>query len=557
MLVEVGPGAIRLGEFQRAFGEILTQRDSGYGPDSASARRFLRTYIDKTLVEQMAADSIPWTPLLEHRARNLLENVMMQRLRQDRYGAYLYPSERDLRAIYDKGHTRYRFRAAPYRTAAEAEAAVRAVREGAVFERVAGQAAGGGEQGWQSVFTAPEAVIDALEKLQPNQVGGPVRVPGRFWVVQLLERAPNAERPEFDRVRNELARKFQIERGGIAIEDYHARLLSDYQYRTYMPEVLWLTRLLREATVHIPRRFIRADDDGPSRDPVPWPDCPIPQEDWSRAIASSSADTVSAILVLDDLMSKLQHTWPTFETPDDVLVLARDLMIDRIERAETWARGYDKDPDLQWEAKKRRGQIHTRQFYTRVVASRSRPTVEEARVWYEEHADEFREPARRRCLQVLVATWDEGLVAQRLLRETRDPARATAAARSALPGAQVSLPAGLTVTEGQVGGVLERQLFRHRDGEVTDPLPLGAGFVVLRVEEAWDGRTPPFEEVSTAVMERLGEQAADALFKVLLAQRREATRIVVHEQAWRRLEIRPPAAAAPAGGAAPAAGGGS
>ena len=56
MLVEVGPGFIRLGEFQRAFDEILAQRDSGYGPDSASARRFLRTYIDTTLVEQVAVD---------------------------------------------------------------------------------------------------------------------------------------------------------------------------------------------------------------------------------------------------------------------------------------------------------------------------------------------------------------------------------------------------------------------------------------------------------------------------------------------------------------------
>ena len=58
-----------LGEIQRAFDETR-QLGGEYGEDSLSARRFLDDYISKTLMEQMAADSIPWTPILAHRVES-------------------------------------------------------------------------------------------------------------------------------------------------------------------------------------------------------------------------------------------------------------------------------------------------------------------------------------------------------------------------------------------------------------------------------------------------------------------------------------------------------
>jgi parvulin-like peptidyl-prolyl isomerase len=558
VLVEVGPTQVKLSEFQRAFDEIVVQK-IGYEADSASARRFLQAYIDKTVIEQVAADSIPWTPLLEHRARNALEMAMVERQRSDVYLRPALLDDQALRKVYEKGRTRYHYRAIAFPTSAEADAALRELREGTIFDRVAERSPAGGaksDQGWQTVLTAPEALIDAVAELAPGGFGGPIYTPGKHWVVQSVESAPNLELKPFDQVISDLRRKCQVERGGLLLEAFNARLLKDYQYQTDMANVIWLTQLLRDATRSISRQYAPPThpDGTPITDPVtdvaPWSadSCPIPREDWKRIIATSSADTVTAVLLLDHLLTKLSFTWPTFESPDHVLQLTRELMLDRLERAEAWAKGYDKLPDLAWSGLKARQLIHTRQFYVRKIYNQSRPSMARARAWYEEHSREYYQPGRCRGIQVITPTWDAALAAQKLLAQTRGAEEALAAVKRALPDAQVSTPAGVAIVEGQVASTVEQQIFGARVGQVLDPLPVPSGFAVFRVEEIEPGRTPAFEDVAEKVTEKLGDQTADSLFKAILTQRRAVTPVRIQERVLRKVKFVAPATEAPAAG---------
>ena len=101
VLLTVGDQEVTLAEFQRAFDDLLRQED-GYERDSLSARRFLKDYISKTLLEQIATDSIPWTPELEHRVVSGLETQMVHKLRRDTYGEATQVDEEDVRAVYEK-----------------------------------------------------------------------------------------------------------------------------------------------------------------------------------------------------------------------------------------------------------------------------------------------------------------------------------------------------------------------------------------------------------------------------------------------------------------------
>jgi len=547
VLAEVGDQQIPLSEFQRAFDEIL-RGDAGYRPDSSSARRFLQTYIDKTLLEQIATDSIPWTPLLEHRATAILENNMVRELRRRVIHEPATPSEEQLREVYAKADTRYHYRAILFPAEAEARATLRTIREGAAFEKVAEHMmdqAGGSDMGWQTILSVPEAFVDALAELGPGEVSEPVFADGRFYLLQLVERAPNSDLEPFAELRPELERKTLIERGGKLQHDFQQELLDKYQYKPQMANVIWLTHLFKEKTAHIPRRYRPArNPDGsvsaePRGDAIPWETCPIPEEDQARTIATSLVDTVSAVLVLDHLMEKLQHTWPTFDSPSDVLHLTRELMLDRLERAEAWARGLNQDPDLFWEARKRRNLILTRQFYLRKIRSRARPSVEEARRYFENHPAEFRQPAQRRCIQVLLPTWDEALAAQGILQSTPAPAVALSAVRARFPGARIGTPEGVLLQAGNFRNQVERQVFEMQAGEVTDPYPLEGGFIVVRVEEAVDGQLPSFESVAEDIMDQLGSETADSLFKDVLRRRKEATPITIDEDVFRQVRFSP------------------
>ena len=553
VVASVGEREIRLEEFQRAFDEALRQEE-GYRPDRESARRFLDAYIGQALREQVAADSVQWTPLLEHRARGFLESKMVRIMREDVYRHMLDIPEDELHRIYDRAATRYHYRYMYFLDPLEAAEVKRMVAQGAVFKAIASHKGfeNGGDNGWKTVLDAPEAVLDALERLQPGEVTEPVKAGGVSYIAQMIEKGPNPDPlPPFESIKDKLKMQIMQQRAGNLLVEFQDELLRERKYELRPVEISWMRRFLYENTAHVSRQ--PPTEDGPLQDAAPWQSCPLPREDWDRVLATSTADTVTAILILDQLMSKLLMDWPTFEKDGDVVQLCREIMLDRAERAETWERGYDQRPDMAYENVKQRGLMLKRNFYQYFVWERVRPDVEEARAWYEAHAEEFREPERRRFHLLTVRDLDSALRARQTLAAVSDPRQAMDQIR-----AFDRTAAWVGSGEGELdvnaaATPLDRQLVALSPGQVTDPVPAQERFAIARLAETYPSRVPLFEVIAEKVVERLTEIRADSLLARYTAERRAATPVKIHEDALDRMTFTAEAGPARPAGSSPAA----
>jgi len=551
VLLRVGEQEITLAEFQRAFGEAVS-RGEGVSADSASARRLLEDYVHKTLLEQIAADSLAWTPLFEHRAVSYQENLMVQKLRRDAYGHAAALSEEDLRKIYEKARTAYRYRELACPTRDDALQKLATVREGAAFARMVERlgALDGGAAGWRTTLDAPEGIIDVLAGLGPEQVGGPVEFDGKYWLVQFLEKADNPSLPPFEEVARGLRINAARERGGRLQREFRDQIITKYRYEPRMASVLWMTEFLREQTRDVPRTY---NPQSQEIDPVTgmahstegpvWTSNPLSPEESQKIMATTTADTIVAVVFLDHLISKPSFSWPTFEKPDDVMRLLDELVMMRLEVHEAYARGCDKDPDIVWAAQKQRNLILTRQFVRQHIYDRTAPTLEEGRAWYEQQTHASSPTGKRRYLMVEVATEELANRAAKILSETADPNAAYERIRALDSSASWLGPRGFPVTEGAANTDLDREVFRLPRGEVTRPHAVGARFAVARVEEIMAASRPvqPFEEVKAKVMEELREARIDSVINRYLAQRRAITPIGIDEKVFRLIRYDAPA----------------
>ncbi|MCK4412182.1 MAG: peptidyl-prolyl cis-trans isomerase [Candidatus Eisenbacteria sp.] len=543
VLITVGADAIWLSEFERAFHESVGE-DGSSTPDSASARRFLNLYIDKTILEQIAADSVEWTPLREERAQTMLEGKMMRRMEQDAYQDVMEITDGELRDIYEEHiRTRYHYREMSFQDDEEARQILDVVRAGAVFEKVAmGRGLSqGGDQGWRSIDAAPAAVMRALADLGPLETSGLIRANGLYRFVQLIEKRPNPDPPPFRLVKDRFRQHIILERSGNRIVDFRKQLFEEYDFKTDIFQVHWMTDFLRKNTQHISRRFTPPPPGSESRrDAPPWPECPLPRGDWGRILATSKADTIVAILLLDHLMTKLVYTWPTFEDSADVLRLTRELMLDRIERQAVWDREYHLQPDFAYEDDKQRSLMLARTFHREFVSARARPTLEESRAWYQEHSAEFGEPEKRAFLLLHLRDWDTGLAAREILAGRGEANAALTQIRRLDPSADW-VGTGQVVARGnQISSPLDRQIFRLETGEITEPVPYEGRFAIARLEKIEPGHVPIFEDIAEAVVERIAEARADSLFKHYIMERKAVTPIEVDEEVFRRMQFEPP-----------------
>jgi peptidyl-prolyl cis-trans isomerase SurA len=158
--------------------------------------------------------------------------------------------------------------------------------------------------------------------------------------------------------------------------------------------------------------------------------------------------------------------------------------------------------------------IQRRQVLQREVESKVAVSEEEAYAEYQAKKADFTKPPTVTLQEILVQGADARAQAQALLARARagEDFPALARAYSRAPSAKNGGDLG-KLAHGEMNPELEKQAFALAKGALSEPIPQGDGFRILRVVEKTELSVVPYEEAKKSIRQRLGEERIQAEYK--------------------------------------------
>ena len=558
VIVTVGPREIRLDEFERAFW-AEQKKDRTLTPDTAGVRRFLPILEHRVIWEELAREEIPeLEPIPRLRLEEFAEQQVVEALREEAYVRAAQPDEKAIRRAYDLLGRKLHLRYMKLATKEEAEEILQALRQGAVFPKVAegksldeATRAKGGDIGWITYYDLDPEVRDRVFNLRSGDIGGPYAWSGAWQLFQVVEEAIHDGRGSLERERARLVQGLSMSGVIAGRSAYVEELFRKYKYRTDPAEVAWMTALLREKTASVPRtvsELPRSDPDDPDSPPVmsgnPFSTPPVSPTDTSRVIATFEGAgglvRIFPILVVDQLLTDAPMSWPRFEQTEDVERLVRELVLERLEILEAQNRGIAERPEIRQRLTEEERKIRARYWYRTRLRPQTRFSPEEARAYFETHPDEFQEPEKRRF--VALNTAGRELAAEIRTRLARG--ETPSAIRAALSASDASLQGTgdrgtPLMTYGQ-SPLLDEVLFRLPAGGVSHPIPVQGRFTVARVEEIVPAWKKSFAEVEEEILQRTSAARTDEILQAKIDEARPRYPIRVDWSVVDRVRTTPP-----------------
>lgn len=512
----VDPGAVvlRAGAIEmtmEAFSEDFHQAaradTSTLGPDQASIDRFLASYLDNLVIQAHAMQDTSLLRDVDRRGLEMAsEGRMLDALRERLTSQYLRADEDVLRAAYERLAHELDISAIKVPTLVEVDSVQAALDQGIPFEEVARRyskeqrsASAGGRIGW---VNALQFTPDQQEILWSVPVGGisPL-VPERAFhaIYKVAGRRPGAARGTFEAERDRILRAVSASQLPDAARRMHDDLMAAYGYQVDMEAAEWLRAFLQESTRDV-RRTYDPNLDKPGVElgkpslPRVWDEAPLQGEDARRPVAFLRGDTLRALGVIDQLVFMPSLVWPRFENVGDVLDLCDEAMYERAQVREAERLRLLDDPSIRQRVLRHSRWVYWRAYRREKILPEIRPTDAEIQRLYDERAESFRIPERRKFVALAFPGVETARDAAARLAQGQAPSRIAEALQT--PGMTVAATpdTGLGWVRYGENPRFDAKIFSMDEGEVTEPLLDGSLYSVLRLDGILPARTRTLDE---------------------------------------------------------------
>ncbi|HEY5906976.1 MAG TPA: peptidylprolyl isomerase [Vicinamibacteria bacterium] len=166
--------------------------------------------------------------------------------------------------------------------------------------------------------------------------------------------------------------------------------------------------------------------------------------------------------------------------------------------------------------------IQRRQVLQREIEPKIAVSEEDSYAEYQKKKAEFAKPATVTLEEILVEGEDAREKAEALVARARagEDFAALARAYSKAPSAKNGGELG-KLAQGEINPELEKQAFALAKGAISDPLPQGAGYRILKISDKTEASVVPYEEAKKDIRARLGEQRIEKEYQAYMATLRD------------------------------------
>ena len=294
----------------------------------------------------------------------------------------------------------------------------------------------------------------------------------------------------------------------------------------------------------------------------------LTQEDAKRVLARVG----DRVITLGDFAAVLERLGPyermRYQAPERRKELLEDMITVELLAAEAIAKGYDQDPLTQLEIQNALRDALLADLRNGADKPEQIPQ-DQVRAWYNEHAEMFKDPERRRVSAIVLSSRAaaEAVLADLQKDNTALHFGQLVQQKSVLPDAKIDLPAdlagdlGIASPPGDPRGENPRvpeparvALFAMaKVGDLSStPVEVGGAFYVLRLTQILDARARTFEEAERSIRVRLAQIALDKREDDLALDLRKSIPVKIDEAALAGVRMPPPSGGAllpPDGGA--------
>jgi peptidyl-prolyl cis-trans isomerase SurA len=166
--------------------------------------------------------------------------------------------------------------------------------------------------------------------------------------------------------------------------------------------------------------------------------------------------------------------------------------------------------------------IQRRQVLQREIEPKIAVSEEDSYAEYQKKKAEFAKPATVTLEEILVEGEDAREKAEALVARARagEDFAALARAYSKAPSAKNGGELG-KLAQGEINPELEKQAFALAKGAISDPLPQGAGYRILKISDKTEASVVPYEEAKKDIRARLGEERIEKEYQAYMATLRD------------------------------------